>query len=99
VYYTYIVYSPSLDAFYVGHTDDRAARLVEHRTHTSRFTSRAKDWIYARIYLQDVNRDVGEINEVWAQYLGDHPVNRRCYGVDLQARMLVEAGFVAEVPE
>ena len=50
----------------------------------------------ARIYLQHVNRDVGAINEVWAQYMGDHPCNRRCYGVDLQAGMLVEAGFVAE---
>ena len=53
----------------------------------------------ARIYLEEVNRDVKEVNEVWADYLGDHPVNRRCYGVDLQAGMLVEAGFVAEFPE
>ena len=51
----------------------------------------------ARIYLQHVNRDVGEINTEWAAYLGDHPINRRCYGVDLQKGMLVEAGFVAEV--
>ena len=56
-----------------------------------------KNLCSARIYLQDVNRDVAEINAVWAEYLGDHPVNRRCYGVDLQAGMLVEAGFVAEV--
>tara|TARA_B100000809_G_scaffold44049_1_gene38349 strand:- start:59 stop:430 length:372 start_codon:yes stop_codon:yes gene_type:complete len=52
----------------------------------------------ARIYLEEVNRDVGQINQVWKEYLGDHPVNRRCYGVDLQAGMLVEAGFVAEFP-
>ena len=58
-----------------------------------------KNLCSARIYLQDVNRDVSEINQVWADYLGDHPVNRRCYGVDLRAGMLVEAGFVAEVPE
>ena len=58
-----------------------------------------KNLCSARIYLQYVNRDVSEINQVWADYLGDHPVNRRCYGVDLQAGMLVEAGFVAEVPE
>ncbi len=56
-----------------------------------------KNLCSARIYLQDVNRDVGEVNKVWAEYLGDHPVNRRCYGVDLQAGMLVEAGFVAEM--
>jgi len=53
----------------------------------------------ARIYLQHVNRDVGEINKEWAEYLGDHPINRRCYGVELQLGMLVEAGFVAEVPD
>ena len=58
-----------------------------------------KNLCSARIYLQHVNRDVGEINEVWKDYLGDHPINRRCYGVDLQAGMLVEAGFVAEFPE
>lgn len=52
-----------------------------------------------RIYLQHVNRDVGEINEVWKDYFGTHPPNRRCYGVDLQSGMLVEAGFVAEMPE
>lgn len=53
----------------------------------------------ARIYLQHVNRDVGEINEVWKEYFGTHPPNRRCYGVDLQSGMLVEAGFVAELPD
>ena len=53
----------------------------------------------ARIYLEHVNRDVAEINEAYAEYFGDHPPNRRCYGVDLQHGMLVEAGFVAELPE
>ena len=53
----------------------------------------------ARLYLQHVNRDIAEVNEAWAEYLGDHPVNRRAYGVDLQRGMLVEAGFVAEIPE
>lgn len=52
-----------------------------------------------RIYLQHVNRDVGEINQVWKEYFGTHPPNRRCYGVDLQSGMLVEAGFVAELPD
>jgi len=58
-----------------------------------------KNLCSARIYLEHVNRDVAQINEVWVEYLGDHPVNRRCYGVDLQAGMLVEAAFVAEFPE
>jgi hypothetical protein len=51
------------------------------------------------LYLQHVNRDIAEVNKVWAEYLGEHPVNRRAYGVDLQNGMLVEAGFVAEFPE
>jgi len=53
----------------------------------------------ARIYLQDVIGDVGEINVEWKDYFGTHPANRRCYGVQLQNGMLVEAGFVAEFPE
>ena len=57
-----------------------------------------KNLCSARLYLQHVNRDIAEVNAVWAEYLGDHPVNRRAYGVDLQNGLLVEAGFVAEVP-
>ena len=53
----------------------------------------------ARLYLQHVNRDIPEVNEAWAEYLGDHPVNRRAYGVELQRGMLVEAAFVAEIPD
>jgi len=53
----------------------------------------------ACIYLEEVKRDVGQINEVWQEYLGDHPLSRRCYGVDLQLGMLVEAAFIAEFPE
>ena len=52
----------------------------------------------ARLYLHEVNRDIDEVNKVWAEYLDDHPVQRRAYGVDLQNGMLVEAGFVVEVP-
>jgi enamine deaminase RidA (YjgF/YER057c/UK114 family) len=53
----------------------------------------------ACIYLQEVNRDVGVVNEVWQEYLVDHPLSRRCFGVNLQLRMLVEAAFVAEFPD
>ena len=49
-------------------------------------------------YFEQARRDVDQINKVWVRYMGDHPVNRRCYGVDLQAGMLVEAAFVAEFP-
>jgi enamine deaminase RidA (YjgF/YER057c/UK114 family) len=54
--------------------------------------------VSACLYLQDVNRDIEQVNKVWAEYFGAHPPSRRAYGVDLQAGMLVEAAFVAEVP-
>ena len=53
----------------------------------------------ARLYLQNVMRDVGDINPVWREYFGSHTPTRRCYGVDLQAGMMVEAAFTAEFPE
>jgi enamine deaminase RidA (YjgF/YER057c/UK114 family) len=58
-----------------------------------------KNLCSACIYLQEVNRDVGAINEVWQEYLVDHPLSRRCFGVNLQLGMLVEAAFVAEIPD
>jgi len=51
-----------------------------------------------RLYLQDVNRDIAVVNEVYKDYFGSHSPNRRAYGVDLQVGMLVEAAFVAEFP-
>ena len=52
-----------------------------------------------RLYLQDVNRDIAAVNEVYKEYFGGHPPNRRAYGVDLQVGMLVEAAFVVELPD
>ena len=53
--------------------------------------------VSGRLYLQDVLRDIAEANEVYKEYFGDHPPNRRAYGVVLQSGMLIEAAFVAEV--
>ena len=50
----------------------------------------------ARLYLQHVNRDIAEVNEVYKEYFGSHAPNRRAYGVDLQVGMLIEAAFIAE---
>lgn len=58
-----------------------------------------KNLCSACIYLAEVNRDVDQMNEVWQEYLVDHPLSRRCFGVDLQLGMLVEAAFVAEFQE
>lgn len=52
----------------------------------------------ARLYLEHVVRDIAEVNAVYREYFGSHTPNRRAYGVDLQAGMLVEAAFVAEFP-
>lgn len=54
--------------------------------------------VSVRLYLQHVNRDVAAVNAIYKEYFGGHPPNRRCYGVDLQVNMLVEAAFVAELP-
>ena len=51
----------------------------------------------ARLYLQDVLADIAEVNLVWKEYMGTHPVVRRAYGVTLQAGMRVEAAFTAEI--
>jgi len=52
----------------------------------------------ARLYLQDVRGEIGEVNEVYKEYFAGHPVVRRAYGVELQAGMRIEAAFTAEVP-
>jgi enamine deaminase RidA (YjgF/YER057c/UK114 family) len=54
--------------------------------------------VSVRLYLQDVNRDIGAANELYKEYFVTHSPNRRAYGVDLQVGMLIEAAFVAELP-
>jgi enamine deaminase RidA (YjgF/YER057c/UK114 family) len=54
--------------------------------------------VSARLYLQDVNRDIADANELYKEYFGTHSPNRRAYGVDLQVGMLIEGAFVAELP-
>ena len=55
--------------------------------------------VSVRLYLQDVVRDIAAVNEIYRQYFGTHPPNRRAYGVNLQSGMLIEAAFVAELPD
>jgi putative endonuclease len=44
-YLTYILYSASLDKFYIGHTGDELnERLRRHLSDHDGFTSKAKDW-------------------------------------------------------
>jgi len=55
--------------------------------------------VSVRLYLQNVVRDIAEVNAIYREYFGSHPPNRRAYGVDLQSGMLVEAAIVAELPQ
>ena len=44
--YLYILYSPSLDKYYVGHTTVLPQeRLRRHLTHHDGFTAKGKDWV------------------------------------------------------
>src|ERR1700738_1743025 len=53
--------------------------------------------VSVRLYLQEVVRDIAAVAEVYTQYFGTHPPNRRAYGVNLQAGMLIEAALVADL--
>jgi putative endonuclease len=41
----YIIYSKSLDSFYVGHSANLDDRLFRHNNSGSKSTKKAKDWI------------------------------------------------------
>ena len=44
-YYVYIIYSPSLDRYYIGHCRDMEERLRRHNQGNGAFyTKKAKDW-------------------------------------------------------
>jgi putative endonuclease len=45
MFYFYILYSESLDRFYIGHCSDLQERLDRHLTNHKGFTAKAKDWI------------------------------------------------------
>ena len=44
MYFMYILYSDTLDKYYVGSTSNIKARLKKHLSNHKGFTSRAKDW-------------------------------------------------------
>jgi putative endonuclease len=47
MHYVYILYSPSLDKYYVGETEDIELRIKQHTTnfYKNSFTSKSSDWI------------------------------------------------------
>jgi len=51
VFYVYILYSASIDTFYVGHTSQSIPeRIRKHLSSHKGFTSKAKDW---RLYYHE----------------------------------------------
>lgn len=42
----YIIYSPSIDKYYIGETEDLISRLAQHNEHTFKgsYTAKASDW-------------------------------------------------------
>ena len=57
-YYIYILYSPSADKFYVGHSNDVARRLEEHNNPIrNTFTSKYLPWEMACYF--EVSEDRG----------------------------------------
>ena len=44
MFYVYIIYSKSLDKYYIGHSNDLKRRLIEHNNNTTRFTSSGSPW-------------------------------------------------------
>jgi putative endonuclease len=44
-FYVYILFSPALDQYYVGHTENLQARLFRHNNSGSKSTKKANDWM------------------------------------------------------
>jgi len=53
-YFVYILYSISLDVYYIGFSEDPVSRLVKHLSRHKGFTSRARDWqmVYKETYQE-----------------------------------------------
>ena len=51
-HYVYILFSRSLDRYYVGCTGNLVSRLQRHNQHSKGYTGRVKDWelVYQELY-------------------------------------------------
>ncbi len=45
MYFVYIIYSPLLDKYYVGSTQNVESRLNDHNNSRSKFTKKGKPWM------------------------------------------------------
>ncbi len=50
--WTYILYSPALDRYYIGQTNDIRSRLRHHHLGDTPYTSRTSDW--QLVFLQEL---------------------------------------------
>ncbi len=44
MFYTYILYSESIDKFYIGHTSNLEERIARHNRGGEKFTSKGQPW-------------------------------------------------------
>ena len=44
-YHVYIIYSLSLNQFYIGHTENLSDRIFRHTNSGSKSTKKANDWV------------------------------------------------------
>ena len=58
-YYIYILYSNSIDRYYVGYSSDPWLRVEQHLSNsTDKYTGKAKDWILKVVF--EVSNSAGD---------------------------------------
>ena len=62
-FYFYIIYSPSADKFYYGHTNNLQERLKKHNSNHNGFTGKSNDWII--VYSEKFNSKVKQSENSW----------------------------------
>jgi putative endonuclease len=53
-YFVYILYSSSLDLYYIGFSENPISRLIKHLSRHKGFTSQARDWqiVYREVFQE-----------------------------------------------
>jgi putative endonuclease len=57
MYHVYIIYSESLQRYYIGSTSNLASRLYDHNHHKSKFTSKGMPWVLVTSFTCDSNSE------------------------------------------
>ncbi len=63
MYFVYILYSESLDTYYIGETEDIEARIGQHNSgyYIRSFTSQVEDW---ELFLKNECKDRGHSRKI-----------------------------------